>query len=70
MGQWPILVLGLLAAFGVVMYLGPDVDHPRFHFVSPGAVIAVVGWLVVSAGFAVYTASFASYEKTWGFRPP
>jgi membrane protein len=66
LGQWPILVLGLLAAFGVVMYLGPDVDHPRFHFVTPGAVVAVVGWLLVSAGFALYTASFASYEKTWG----
>jgi membrane protein len=48
------------------MYLGPDVDHPQFRFVTPGAVIAVVGWLLVSAGFAVYTASFASYEKTWG----
>ncbi len=65
-GQWPILVLGLLAAFSVVMYLGPDLDDRRWRVVTPGAAVAVAGWLLVSAGFAFYTASFGSYEKTWG----
>jgi membrane protein len=64
--QWPILVLGLLAAFATVLYLGPNVDHPRWRFVSPGAVIALVVWLVASGAFAVYTAMFASYNKAWG----
>ena len=48
------------------MYLGPDVDHPRWRFVTPGSVVAILMWLVVSGGFALYTSSFASYEKTWG----
>lgn len=64
--QWPILILGLLAAFATVLYLGPNVDHPRWRFVSPGAVIAVVIWLIASGAFAVYTAMFASYNKAWG----
>jgi membrane protein len=64
--QWPLLVAGLLAAFAVLHYFGPDVEHRAWHFVTPGSVIAVVVWIVVSAGFAVYTGLFESYNKTWG----
>jgi len=64
--QWPVLVAGLLFAFAVVLYLGPDVDPRGRRLVTPGAVTALVVWLVASAGFALYSASFASYDKTWG----
>jgi membrane protein len=64
--QWPILILGLLLAFATVLYLGPNVDHPKWHFVTPGSVFAVVIWLIASGLFAVYTATFASYNKAWG----
>ena len=64
--QWPILIAGLLAAFATVLYLGPNVDHPRWHFITPGAVFAVVVWLIVSGAFAVYTAMFGAYNKAWG----
>jgi membrane protein len=66
LGQWPILIGGLLAAFSVVMYLGPDVDHPKWRFITPGSVAAVLVWVLASAAFALYTSSFGSYEKTWG----
>ncbi|HEX5470054.1 MAG TPA: YihY/virulence factor BrkB family protein, partial [Gaiellaceae bacterium] len=64
--QWPILIFGLLAVFALVLYLGPNVDHPRWKFVTPGSVFALVIWLLASAGFAVYTSMFSSYNKTWG----
>ena len=64
--QWPILIAGLLIAFGVVLYLGPDVDQRRWSLITPGAVTALVIWLVASAGLAFYSAHFGSYEKTWG----
>jgi membrane protein len=64
--QWPILLVGLLAVFATVLYLGPNVDHPRWRFLTPGAVFAVVVWLVASGLFAVYTSMFDSYNKTWG----
>jgi membrane protein len=64
--QWPILVGGTLAAFATLLWLGPDVDHPRWHFVSPGAVVAVTVWLAASGAFAYYTSAFGSYNKTWG----
>jgi len=64
--QWPVLVFGLLAAFAALLYLGPDIDRPRWEFFTPGSVIATLLWLAASGLFAVYTATFASYNKTWG----
>ena len=65
-GQWPVLIVGLLAAFATLLYLGPNVDHPRWQFLSPGAGVAVVAWLAASGLFSVYTSMFGSYNKTWG----
>ena len=64
--QWPILVLGLLTAFATLLYLGPDVDVRRWQFLTPGSIVAAVLWLAASGGFAFYSATFASYNKTWG----
>ena len=64
--EWPILVAGLLAAFATLLYLGPDVAHPRWRFITPGSLFATVVWLAVSGAFAFYSSSFVSYNKTWG----
>jgi membrane protein len=64
--QWPILLVGLLAAFATLLYLGPNVDHRRWSFLSVGTAAAVGVWLAVSGLFAFYTSHFASYNKTWG----
>jgi membrane protein len=65
-GQWPVLLVGLLTAFAVLLYLGPDVDHPKWQFLTPGALLAAVMWIAASGLFAVYTSMFGSYNKTWG----
>jgi membrane protein len=64
--EWPILLLGLVAAFSTLLYLGPHVEHRRWEYVTPGSVFATVVWLAVSGAFAFYTSSFSSYNKTWG----
>ena len=64
--QWPILILGLLVAFATVLYLGPNVDHPRWRFLTFGTVLAVVVWLVASGAFSLYVSQFGSYNKAWG----
>ena len=64
--QWPILIAGLLVAFAGILYLGPNVDHPKFAFITPGAVVAVLIWLAASGLFAVYVSMFGSYNKAWG----
>jgi membrane protein len=64
--QWPLLVGGLLFAFAVVLYLGPDADQPGWKLITPGALTALAAWLIASGAFALYSASFGSYEKAWG----
>jgi membrane protein len=64
--QWPALIGGLLVAFAAVLYLGPNVEHPRWQFITPGSLVAVFVWLVASGLFALYTSMFGSYNKTWG----
>jgi len=64
--QWPILIAGLLAAFATLLWLGPDVEHPRWRFLTVGSAIAVAVWLIASGAFAFYTSRFGSYNKTWG----
>jgi membrane protein len=64
--QWPILIAGLLFAFSVTLYLGPDVEQPEWKWITPGAAAALVIWLIASVGLAFYSAHFGSYEKTWG----
>jgi membrane protein len=64
--QWPILVVGLFAAFATLLYLGPDRDDRQWRGAGAGTAIAVGIWLVLSAGFAFYTSRFSSYNKAWG----
>ena len=64
--QWPVLTLALLAAFAVLLYLGPDVDQPSWKWVTPGAIVALVIWLLASGAFSLYASRFGSYEKSWG----
>jgi membrane protein len=64
--QWPILILGLLVAFAAIFYLGPNVDHPRWRFLTFGTILAVIVWLLASGAFAVFVSQFGSYNKAWG----
>jgi membrane protein len=64
--QWPILLVGLIAAFSTLLYLGPNVEHPRWRFLTPGAALSALLWIVASGLFAVYTSNFSSYGGAWG----
>ena len=65
-GQWPVLAVALLVAFAVVFYFGPNVEHPRWTFLTVGAGIALLVWLAASGAFAFYVANFGSYNQAWG----
>ena len=64
--QWPILIIGLMVAFAGVLYVGPNVDHPRWKFLTIGSAVAVVIWLAASGLFALYVNYFGAYNKAWG----
>ncbi len=64
--QWPILVLALLGVFATLLYFGPDVEDRHWRYITPGAVVAVVLWNLVSGLFGVYVSLVGSYNKVWG----
>ena len=49
----------------MIYHLAPAVDQP-WHWVTPGSVFALVGWLLASHGLRIYVASFANYNATYG----
>lgn len=64
--QWPVAAFFLLFSFALIYYLGPDVEFPVWHWISPGSVAGVFLWAVVSFGLRVYLHFFNSYSKTYG----
>ncbi|MGH7417189.1 MAG: YihY/virulence factor BrkB family protein, partial [Candidatus Rokuibacteriota bacterium] len=59
--RWPVALALVLVGVGLVYYLAPTVKQ-RWSAVAPGAVFAVAGWLVASAGLRFYVAHFANYN--------
>ena len=64
--KWPMLVVLFGFLLSILYYAAPNVRHPGFRWVTPGGVIAIIIWIAASAIFAVYVATFASYNKTYG----
>ena len=65
--RWPVLGAVMVAGVGLLYKLSlKDSPSAWLGFVTPGAVVATVGWLIVSALFAIYAANFSSYSKTYG----
>jgi membrane protein len=64
--KWPVLLLVVSFMFALLYWAAPNVKQPGFRWVSPGGILAVVGWLIASAAFAFYVGNFGSYNKTYG----
>ena len=64
--QWPIVLGFMLLAFALIYYFAPDIREQKWIWVTPGAVIGVGLWLLVSFGFRVYLHYFDSYSATYG----
>ncbi|HVY15252.1 MAG TPA: YihY/virulence factor BrkB family protein [Rhodopila sp.] len=64
--QWPLLIGVVLAGLAVLYYYGPDRKSAQWRWISPGALIATVLWLIGSLGFSIYVSHFSSYDKTYG----
>jgi membrane protein len=64
--KWPVLLAVVVTMFAVLFYAAPNVKLVGFRWVTPGAILAIVLWLIASAAFAFYVANFGSYDKTYG----
>ena len=64
--KWPIMALLVLVILGVLYYATPNARLPKFTLVTPGAIVALVTWVLASFAFAFYVANFGSYNATYG----
>ena len=64
--RWLLLAALIMLALAVLYRLAPDRDAPKFRWVSVGALVATVLWLVASVGFSLYVTFFGNYAKTYG----
>jgi membrane protein len=64
--KWPIMALVMVFLLAFLYYTAPNAKLPRFQWISPGAVAALVIWAIATVGFFFYVRNFGSYNKTYG----
>ena len=64
--RWAILVAMTLLGLAVIYKHGPSRSSAEWRWVTPGALIACLLWIVASVGFTFYVANFASYNESFG----
>ncbi|MEU1468272.1 YihY/virulence factor BrkB family protein [Streptomyces sp. NPDC005761] len=64
--KWPALVICVALMLAILYWAAPNAKGRGFTFGSLGSLLALVIWVVASAGFAFYVANFGSYNKTYG----
>lgn len=64
--QWPIVLAFMLLSFSLIYYFAPDLHDQDWKWITPGAVVGVVLWLLISLAFRIYLHFFNSYSATYG----
>lgn len=64
--KWPVLLIFVVLIVGLLYYATPNVKQPRFRWMSGGAFIAIVTWMLASAAFGFYVANVSNYSRTYG----
>ncbi len=64
--KWPVMVAIFVLMVDLLYYASPNAKLRGFRWVTPGCLVAMAAWAVVSAAFATYVANFGSYDKTYG----
>jgi membrane protein len=64
--RWPLMLLFVIFVVAILYYVTPNVEQPRFRWISVGAVVAIAVWIIASVAFGLYVANFSSYNKTYG----
>jgi membrane protein len=64
--QWPLVLAFMLFAFSLVYYFAPNLEAPKWEWITPGAIVGLGLWIAVSVAFRVYLNFFNSYNKAYG----
>ncbi len=64
--RWPVLLALVVVGVALLYHASPNVEQPRLRWISVGAAIAILTWVIASVAFGLYVANFSSYNKTFG----
>ncbi|GAA1979909.1 YihY/virulence factor BrkB family protein [Isoptericola halotolerans] len=64
--KWPVALLLVVVVVALLYHLTPNVKQPKFRWISIGAAVAILVWVVASAAFGFYVTQFGSYGSTYG----
>ena len=64
--KWPLLAVAFVLMIALLYYATPNVQQPRFRWVTIGGVTALVLIVLASLGFGIYVANFSHYNKSYG----
>jgi membrane protein len=64
--KWPVMLGIVIVMVAVLFYATPNVRQPKFRWVSVGAAVAILVWVLASVAFGFYVSHFGSYNKTYG----
>lgn len=66
LASFGLLLLGVLLGLSLLYRFGPCRRSPRWHWVTPGSVVATLLWISASALFSWYVATFSTYDAAYG----
>ncbi|MEO8071655.1 MAG: YihY/virulence factor BrkB family protein [Acidobacteriota bacterium] len=64
--QWIAILIVLAIIFGLLYNYIPNQSPRKWHWITPGTVVGIVLWLILSSSFRLYLHYFNSYDKTYG----
>ncbi|MEG9225174.1 YihY/virulence factor BrkB family protein [Aeromicrobium sp. Sec7.5] len=64
--KWPFMLVAVALVVALLYYATPNVQQPKFRWISPGAILAILVWAAASAVFGFYVANFSRYDATYG----
>ena len=64
--RWPVAFCAILLFFGLVYYFAPNMQQRSWKWITPGAIVGGVIWLLLSGLFALYVTLAGNYSRTYG----
>lgn len=63
--RWPLMICSALVGLSVLYQVGPDRSRIRWQWISRGAIVAAIAWMIVSVLFFVYLQYFGNYVRNY-----
>jgi membrane protein len=64
--RWPVALVAATLAYGLVYGIAPNIVPRHIRWITPGAAVGVLLWIVLSVGFSIYVRNFSSYGAVYG----